>query len=172
MMDDYNDDQNKEQSDPFPSELKHYFFNDKDPPNLLEDYHVFGFDTETLVKYHNKAFTRLIIESYLTDLVDKFKYPESMKMFNYKKNLGVCLNNAVWDVDNGVIIKLTEGKFISHAIRGYKSLSEEEIHEIYGRPPIFKNLKWPETNKVLEGEKGNHWTMMGIFDRCKLAAVC
>ena len=113
------------------------------------------------------------MESYLTDLVEKFNYPESMKMFNYKKNLGVCLNNAVWDIDNGVIVKLGEEKYVSHAIRGYKSLTKTEIEGIYGRPPIFKHLKWPETNKILEEEsKGNHWTMMGIFDRCKLAAVC
>ena len=43
---------------------------------------------------------------------------------------------------------------------------------MYGIPPIYKYLKWPETNKILDAKKGNHWTFMGTFDRCKIAAVC
>jgi hypothetical protein len=96
-------------------------------------------------------------------------------MFNFKKHLGVCLNNAVWDIDNGNVLRLGEGKVITHAIRGFKTLTQEEIEKVYGKPPFYKHLKWPETNKIIEGDKikvGHHWTMMGNFDRCKLAVVC
>ena len=67
--------------------------------------------------------SRLLVESYLADLFENCQYPEGIKMFNYKKHLGVCLNNAVWDIDNGIVMRLGEGKIVTHAIRGFKALN-------------------------------------------------
>jgi hypothetical protein len=88
------------------------------------------------------------------------------------KNLGVCLSNAVWDIENGTILKLTEGKYVSHAIRGFTVLSTQEIQKLYGETPIFSHLKWPQTKQQLERPSGSHWTMSDIFDRSKIAVAC
>jgi hypothetical protein len=96
-----------------------------------------------MVKYNVDAITKLLVESYLADLVEHFKYPAEIKNFDYENNLGVCLNNAVWDVHSGMVLKLVEGREISHAILGFESLDREEIVEVFGEPPVYQHLKWP-----------------------------
>jgi hypothetical protein len=71
------------------------------------------------------------------------------------------LNNAVWDIDNNLVLKLAEDKKISIAYRGWKKLSDEEIKDVYGPNMTFLSLKWPETNRVFEKTKGAHWVLMG-----------
>lgn len=86
-------------NDTIPSELKAYFFTGKSPPNLLTDYDVIGFNLDhTLVKYNVKPMTELLVRCYLEELVSKKKYPKEVLNFDYERNLGVCLNNAVWDI--------------------------------------------------------------------------
>jgi hypothetical protein len=58
--------------------------------------------------------------------------------------LSVYLNYAVWDIEKGVILKIVEGKRITHAIRGYKKLEMKEIKELYGENAIFEPLNSKE----------------------------
>jgi hypothetical protein len=55
------------------------------------------------------------------------------------------MNGAVWDIENGTILKLTEDCLVSHAISGFKTLTEVQIRGIYGDPPIYNWLKWPKS---------------------------
>lgn len=32
---------------------------------------------------------------------------------------------------------------------------------MYGDPPVFKNLLWPQTQRKMEGNEMNHWILMG-----------
>jgi hypothetical protein len=49
------------------------FANGKEVPDLTADYHAIGFDT-CLVNY-TPEMKRLVIKSFLQDLVDNFDYP-------------------------------------------------------------------------------------------------
>ena len=83
--------------------------------------------------------------------------------------MGVCLNGGIWDINNGTILKLDEGRRITHAVRGFKSLSREQIRDMYGEPPVYMHLGWPESNRCLE--KDASWTFMTPFESFKLAVV-
>jgi hypothetical protein len=75
------------------------------------------------------------------------------------------LNNAIWDIDKGTILKLDENKIITHASIGLVSIGKHEIIRLYGNPPVFSNLKWPETTKRLnKNVPGNYWVFMGYFE--------
>ena len=82
------------------------------------------------------------------------------------------MNNAVWDIEKGVVIRLGENKRVTHAIRGFSSLSKQEIIELYGDPPTFTNLKWPESIRCIEKEKGAHIVLMDIFHVTAIPVIC
>ena len=56
-------------------------------------------------------------------------------------------------------------------MRGYEKVSDAELYDLYGDPPTFKNLKWPETNTSVEKEQGSHWTMMSLDESYKVGIV-
>ncbi len=76
---------------------------------------------------------------------EHFGYPKEIIEFDYDKGLPVCLDNAVWDIAQGTILKLGQNKEITHAVKGFEKLTHEQIIQIYGAPPIFKHLKWPDS---------------------------
>ena len=52
-----------------PYSLKSYFFADRDPPNLLDEYDAVGFSSEnTLVKYNVKEMSKLLVKCHLEEL--------------------------------------------------------------------------------------------------------
>jgi hypothetical protein len=129
------------------------------------------------VQYDVRKLSKKLFEIALDDLHENFDYPAVVKAESFttiKDSKFIYLNCVVWDVDNGTMLKLAEGCLITHAILGYETLSREKIEEIYGFPPIFKNLKWPQTNKLLlrEFNQGNTWTFMGYFEACYVPVVC
>jgi hypothetical protein len=52
----------------------------------------------------------------------------------------------VWDINTGAVLKLSEGKQITHAMLGLHKMTDKELTEMYGSPPLFKDLKFPEQN--------------------------
>ena len=78
-----------------------------------------------------------------------YGYPKEVMQFDYQ-NMSVCINNGIWDIHNGTILRLDEGRRITHAVRGFKALSRKEIRQIYGEPSVYMHLKWPDTNRCLE----------------------
>jgi len=61
---------------------------------------------------------------------------------------------------------------VLHAIRGFKKLTEQEIEAVYGSPPVYKHLKWPESPRNMEKVEGAHWVTMTYFDACKIPIIC
>jgi hypothetical protein len=59
------------------------------------------------------------------------------------------------------------------AVKGFRKLDEKEVKEMYGDPPKYADLKWPDCNRVLDSNsKQNTWTFSGYFDCCKIPVVC
>ena len=157
-----------------PKNLKHSFFQGKFPPDLLEEYDAVGFSLDNcLAKYNAKEYAKLVISSFLEELyVNCVGYPKSTTNFDFDKHLGLFTNCVVWDIKTGAVLKLSEGKQITHAMLGFQKLSEEQLTEMYGSPPIFDGLKFPDQNNQLMPEDKAHWTFTGFFDSCKVAVIC
>ena len=86
-------------------------------------------------------------------------------------HLSLCHNNSVWDIENNMVLKLAEGKEIVRAYRGYKEVQMSEIYEVYGKPPLYHSLDYPNKSSQLKEEKGAHWTLMTFFDCCKAPII-
>ncbi len=87
---------------------------------MVNEYEAIGFDIDlVLVRYHHlKAMVKRFIYDIFQGLITKFNYPEhdTIGDFDFDKQMNVCFNRAVWDIKNGAILKLAEGKKITHAI--------------------------------------------------------
>jgi hypothetical protein len=84
------------------------------------------------------------------------------------------MNYAVWDVKHGTLLKLTKGRRVSHAIRGFEKLSDLTIRELYGEPPMFESFGWISTGKKLQDAQRDrpYWVMMGYSDCYKIPVIC
>jgi hypothetical protein len=112
------------------------------------------------------------VSEFLTRLEKEKGYHERVTFFDYRQHMDLALNGGVWDITNGTILRLAEGKIVSHAVKGYKALTKDEIVKLYGEPPVFKHLQWPETNKQIEDKEGAHWTLMTFSDYYKIPIIC
>ena len=84
---------------------------------MVSEYDVIGFEANhCLVKYKEEALTRHSVKVLLEELVDNFGYPKEILDFDYEKNLGLRLNNAVWDLDNGAMLKIGQGHSVLNAV--------------------------------------------------------
>lgn len=98
-------------------------------------------------------------------------YPKSVKDFKQTDaNLQLLLNWSIFDIDNGLIIKLVEGKEIVAAMRGFRALSKAQIIEVYGNPPIYHSYEWPNTTHLATRE-GAYWGLMTYFDTAKAVLI-
>lgn len=82
----------------------------------------------------------------------------------------MCMNGAVFDIENGLILKLVEGQEVARAMKGYRNLTQKEIKEVYGNPPVFSHYCWPNTTH-LSGKRGAYWAFITFFDTPKIAIV-
>ena len=160
-----------ESKDTIPAELKQHFFKDRTPPNLIEDYDVIGFDADhCIVKYNIRALSELLITTHLDDFVD-LGYPKSIRDFKITdENCALLLNWSLFDIDTGLIVKLTEGKEVARAMRGFRALTKTEIIKTYGNPPIYHAYEWPNTTH-LASKEGAYWGLMTFFDTAKAALI-
>ena len=112
-------------------------FTGRVPPNLVQDYDVIGFDADhCIVKYNLHTMTRLLSKITADDMVNKFGYPAQITQFDDSLS-GISLNNVVWDIEKRTLLKLGEGKVILRALRGTQRLTDEQVTELYGSPPVF-----------------------------------
>ena len=153
--------------------LKPYFFKGKNAPNLLSDYDVIGFDADhTLIKYNVEPLTRTLIQAYLKHLHESFGYPKEILDFDYDFNMNVCFTNCIWDVEHGTILKLSEDKIVQHAIHGFEKLTRPQICAMYGDPPVFSQLKWPQTARQMEKKEGAYQVILTLADVCRVPIIC
>ncbi len=99
-------------------------------PDILHDYDAIGFESEhCLVKYNIRNLTRLVTDVYLEQLHkdEPHNYPKEIKIFDYEHHLGHFFTNCVWDVENGILIKLSAEKKVVRGYIGFQPLTEEEL---------------------------------------------
>ena len=80
----------------------------------------------------------MLVNAELEGLVE-LGYPKDILEIDLDRDLPLCLNASIFDMDNSLIIKIGAGKEVLRAMRGFKTLSREEIEGVYGSPPIFKS---------------------------------
>ena len=66
---------------------------------------------------------------------------------------------------------LGEGKSVVKAMRGVKSLKDEEMEQLYGSPPKFSQLDWPKSCLNLNSDKGAHWVFDGFFEKIRIPFI-
>jgi HAD superfamily 5'-nucleotidase-like hydrolase len=161
----------REAIDTIPAEVKKYFFQDRQPPNLVTDYDAIGFDADhCFVKYNIRELVAFLVKIELDEFVE-LGYPKSLaEGFNYETDLAMCMNASIFDIDNGLVIKLAEGKEVVQAIKGLRKLNRDEIQAVYGNPPLYDAYQWPNTTHLQKG-KGAYWVFMTYFDTPKIAVV-
>jgi hypothetical protein len=69
-------------------------------------------------------------------------------------------------------LKLTKDKLVTHAVRGHKKLTWQEIQNEYGNPPIFEALMWPETNHLINRDDDAYWTLMSQYEAALTPLIC
>ena len=91
------------------SQYKH-FFEDQNPPDLVKDYDVIGFDLENCLVKFNPEYRDHTVKAILTQLVNNYQqaYLPSLLSFEYLKHKDCQISNALWDIDNGFILQLTK----------------------------------------------------------------
>ena len=73
-----------------------------------------------------RELVSFLIRIELEDFVE-MGYPEAIKDFNIEEDIGVCLNSSIFDIQNGLVIKVAEGLEVVQAYKGMRKLSKEEI---------------------------------------------
>jgi hypothetical protein len=109
----------------------------------------------------------------LVELHQAFEgYPKEIMEFNFEENFGVFLNNAIWDIKKGLIIKINADKEVTHALSGFEPLSYPEIKNMYGNPPKIKYIYLPDKASQMEQEYGSYMTMCGFLESFKVPIIC
>ena len=82
-----------------------------------------GFDADhCIVKYNIPALTTLLVKITAEDLVKKKGYPEQLLEVDSSLD-GIGINNIIWDVEHRSLLKLGEGKVVTHALKGTIKMS-------------------------------------------------
>ena len=127
--------------DTVPQSVKELFYPDKQMPSM-SNYNVIGFDADhCLVKYNLPALMTHIATILAEDL-HECDYPQQILDWD-RSDLEFCMNNTVFDVVRGNLLKLVENKVVCKAYHGRKALSSAEIIDQYGNPPVFSALDYP-----------------------------
>ena len=65
-------------------------------------------------------------------------HAHTINVIDIQDELKRIQNASVFDIENGIILKMGEGQEVLRAMKGHKVLSTPEMEAIYGSPPIFK----------------------------------
>ena len=94
--------------------------------------------------------------------------------FDYKANnhTRYCMENAIWDVETGCILKLDQNKKILVALRAFEILDFKQIQEIFGPEGKYPHLDWPTLDRRIYLSKGSHWVLSTIFETSLVPVIC
>jgi len=105
-----------------------------------DKYIAFGFDMDhCLVRYNIKELFPIIYKSIARILVEQKNYPEEMLEFG-KREKCFIMNGLVIDIETGYIFKLGQNNAILRAYYGYDPVSQEDLEEKYGSPPVYSKF--------------------------------
>jgi hypothetical protein len=86
--------------------------------------------------------------------------------------MNLTTKSTVWDIKTGAVLRLAEGKEITHAVLGYHVLQKEQIVKIWGSPPIYNALKWPENGIAIAEEDDPHWVLLSYSNAYLVPLIC
>ncbi len=78
----------------------------------------------------------------------------------------------MFDIATGNVLTLTKNTRVVSAVHGFDTLDEEELKKIYGDPPMFDWMEWPDCMYRLYDEKDAYMMLMGLYDSCKVPVIC
>ena len=102
--------------------MKTHFWAGKQPVELNKEYQavVFG---DCLINYKLDILRQHLIKAHLVELHEGFNYPKEVANFDFNKGLSVILNNGLWDIEHGTILKINENNVVAQAVYGFETLS-------------------------------------------------
>lgn len=107
----------------------------------LSDCDVIGFDLDhTLCRYRLRDTSRLIYDGFAQYLVSERGFSKAL-LNPAPKHWDFCSKGLVLDLEEGNILKLAADGAILRASHGTKSLSVEEIIELYGQKREWKHFR-------------------------------
>jgi hypothetical protein len=87
---------------------------------LVKDYNTIGFNADnSILRFKSDEVVKLGVNVIINDLNRNFKGYEFLDEIDFDKNLGTFSKGVVWDIYNGLILKLGENKQIIGALFGY-----------------------------------------------------
>ena len=122
-----------------------------------------------MVKYNIKELQELLVCAECEGLVE-LGYPKELMDIDIEKELRLVQNASVFDMDNGLVIKMGEGKEVLRAMKGLKVLNTQEIEKIYGSPPIMKSYQWPSIANITD-RPGGYWCFITFFEMTKVVVI-
>ncbi|XP_078504933.1 5'-nucleotidase domain-containing protein 1 [Lissotriton helveticus] len=107
----------------------------------LSDCDVIGFDLDhTLCRYSPQATSMLVYDGFAQYLVAERGFSKDL-LNPAPKHWDFCSKGLVLDLEEGNILKLAEDGAVLRASHGTKSLSLDEIVELYGQKREWKHFK-------------------------------
>ncbi|KAM4693666.1 5'-nucleotidase domain-containing protein 1 [Discoglossus pictus] len=107
----------------------------------LSDCDVIGFDLDhTLCRYRLPESNQLIYDSFAQYLVREKGYSEELLSVT-PEEWDFCSKGLVMDLEEGNFLKLAADGTVLRASHGTKSMSSEEIEEVYGENREWKHFK-------------------------------
>jgi len=129
-----------------------------------DQYIALGFDMDhCLVQYNVKEIFPIIYESIVRVLVEQKGYPQEMLEFG-KRERCFIMNGLVIDIQTGYIFKLGQNNTILRAYYGYDPVSQQDLEEKFGNPPVYSKFD-PYKTKTSE-----YKCCLTFFDCC-LSAI-
>uniref|UniRef100_A0A8D0GE60 5'-nucleotidase domain-containing protein 1 n=1 Tax=Sphenodon punctatus TaxID=8508 RepID=A0A8D0GE60_SPHPU len=126
----------------------------------LAECEVIGFDLDhTLCRYNLADTARLIYDSFAHYLVTEKGYDKELLTVTPEK-WDFCCKGLVLDLEDGNLLKLAEDGTVIRASHGMKSMTSEEIVDIYGR----REWKHFKTTSGMVSRSGKYYFYDNYFD--------
>jgi hypothetical protein len=138
---------------------------------LYTGFDAVGFTCESLVEYHYTETASLVTKNILANLVKLSPLEYASIGDTCKLSVQPPGKNIVWDIENGTLLQLKDSKRIKHGSYGEKWLNKEELKKLYGSGRIFEPYKYPSSQYVLSGHKGDHMNFSGFIDSCQIHVI-
>ena len=105
----------------------------------------------------------MVVDCHFKMLHEEFGYP---RLAN--SDHSTVMNNSVWDILNGTLLKVGENGEVLRALLGSEVLTRAQIKEIY--PNGYENPGWPHTHRSNEHERP-FWQLMTFFDCSRIPVI-
>jgi hypothetical protein len=108
-----------------PAKLKEFFFKYPEVPPDLSSYDAIGFSLDNVLVHYNEETLKLKVKTALEYLKRELEYPQEIIEFDYDRDINLARAGVIWDIDGGVVLRLSEERQIMKAMSGFTQYSED-----------------------------------------------